>query len=125
MKKIYLLLIIACVCSCGFESPIERAERVKAERESDSIISLEREKIKTDSINRIDKENKVFELRRAGKELDAMLLSGTISYEDYIALKKLDEKYPRPLEIDTSPTISEQNRDKIKRNLGTNPHLTH
>lgn len=54
--------------------------------------------------------------------LDLMLEHGRISYKDYIILKK--HQSTRPIIIDTSPSIIDEHKANIERNLGANPHLT-
>ncbi len=120
----------ACFFSCSHETEKEKREREKIEKER-----IVKERIKNDSIqlvriireidstNKRNKDYEAFELFRDGKELESMLLSGTISIETYNALKKIETEREKnqPMIIDTTPTITDEYRKKIKDNLGTYP----
>ena len=125
MNKICLILIIACGCSCGFESPVEKAQRLRDERMIDSIKTIEREERKIDSIAQIeenDKQHEIMRLYASGKGYDALLLDGRISIDQYNRLKKLDDGN---VKLNTGPTILDEVMDKYEKNLHTSPHLTH
>lgn len=120
MKKICLLLIIACLFSCNYERNNEKLDSKFKEQYSEQE-KLNNEAKEFEKQKKIERERYVNSLKF--DDLDTLLAEGKITAYEYAKRSiEQEQRQQRSTDaIDFGADIQESRR----KNLGTDPDLTH
>jgi hypothetical protein len=118
MKKICLLLIIACFCSCNYERNNEKLESKFKEQYSEQE-KLNNEAKEFEKQKKIERERYVNSLKF--DDLDSLLAEHRITASEYAT--RLLEQERRQQHSTFAIDLEEGRQETIRKNLGTDLHL--